>query len=327
LEWVQECIGAFGGDPDNVTIAGQSAGSEACLTLLTLAKARGLFRRVIAMSGALLPASEIADADAMASRAASMLKVACDRDGLGAVSPEVLLRAQPRLAGLGEGTGKRESFIDRLGSENNYLRPHVDGELIPILPFDALTAGAGSDIELLIGCTAEETNVAARILARWIGDAKLRQGLGNLGLKTPEIETYLKSGQGPHRRDVLGQAMTDQGFRAPVSRLAELRLGGPGSTYCYEFKWKSPRYLGLLGAIHCVDIPFAFNTLAAARVVVGKSPPTSLASEVHTAWTNFVTAGNPGWSHYEAPARAVMVFDSHSGVEHDPLELVRSLWP
>lgn len=112
-----------------------------------------------------------------------------------------------------------------------------------------------------------------------------------------------------------------------MSRLAELRAGRPGATYCYEFKWKSPRYFGLLGAVHCVDIPFAFNTLAAAKGLVGKSAPAWLAAEAHVAWTKFVSAGKPGWSRYEAPTREVMVFDSCSRVEHDPLALVRSLWP
>jgi para-nitrobenzyl esterase len=191
-----------------------------------------------------------------------------------------------------------------------------------------LAAGAGADVELLLGCTSEEANAAARIFARWIGDAKLRKGLGNLGLTPHQIETYLAELSAGHRRDVLGQAITDQAFRAPVNRLAELRTAGSGPTYCYEFKWKSPRYFGLLGAVHCVDIPFAFNSLAAAKKgIVGKSAPTSLASEVHAAWTNFISTGNPGWSPYAVPSRQVMLFDSPSMVAHDPLALVRSLWP
>jgi para-nitrobenzyl esterase len=328
LAWVQDCIGAFGGNPDNVTIAGQSAGSEACLTLLTLPKARGLFRRVIAMSGALLPASENADAGAIAQRAATLLKVSPDRDGLGAVPPDALLRAQPNLMRLGGTSGHKGSFIDRLGGENDYLRPNVDGDLIPTLPFDALAAGAGSDIELFLGSVSEEANAVARILARWIGDAGLRKGLGNLGLKAPQIETYLRDLNAGHRRDVLGQAITDQAFRAPVGRLAELRAASSSATYCYEFKWKSPKYFGILGAVHCVDIPFAFNALAAAKKgIVGGSAPASLASTVHSAWTNFIVSGKPGWSPYRAPRRDVMGFDSHSSVEHDPWAMVRSLWP
>jgi para-nitrobenzyl esterase len=328
LAWVQECIGAFGGNPHNVTIGGQSAGSEACLTLLTLPKARGLFRRAIAMSGALLPPNEISDAGAMAQRVATLLKVSPDRDGLGALPPEVLLGAQPKTIGLGGGGGQKGSFVDRLGEKNDYIRPYVDGDLIPNLPFDAVAAGAGSDVELLLGCTSEEANAVARILSRWIGDAKLRKGLGNLGLGAVQIETYISALKAGHRREVLGQAITDQGFRAPVSRLAELRGATSGSTYCYEFKWKTPRYFGLLGAVHCVDIPFAFNSLETAQKgIVGKSAPASLASKVHTAWTDFITSGNPGWSRYGAPTREVMMFDSQSRVEHDPLALVRSLWP
>jgi para-nitrobenzyl esterase len=229
---------------------------------------------------------------------------------------------------MGGGGGQKGSFIDRLGGKHDYLRPNVDGDLIPTLPFDALAAGAGADVALLLGCTSEEANAAARIFARWIGDGTLREGLGNLGLEPHQIEIYLAELNAERRRDVLGQAITDQAFRAPVNRLAELRADGSGPTYCYEFKWKSPKYFGLLGAVHCVDIPFAFNTLAAAsHGIVGKSAPASLASEVHAAWTQFIATGNPGWPRYVAPSRQVMVFDSRSGVHHDPLALVRSLWP
>jgi para-nitrobenzyl esterase len=315
LTWVQECISAFGGDPDNITLAGQSAGSEACLTLLSMPRARGLFRRVIAMSGSLSVGTELADADELAGRAAAALKVPLDQ--LGSVAPRALLDTQPKILGL-LGTPGRRSLVSQLGQKPAYLRPGVDGDLIPELPFDAVAAGAGSDVELLIGCTAQEANFVSRIFARWLRADTLRRGLGNLGLDADQIQAYLAAHGGIPRREILGQAITDRSFRMPVTRLATARCEAAAATYCYQFDWQSPAFLGVFGAVHGLDLLFAFNNLAEGRKGrLYKTAPDHLAETMHRAWADFVVTGDPGWPRYRPPSRPVMLFDTASTVSND----------
>ena len=308
LTWVQECISAFGGDPGNVTLTGQSAGSEACLTLLSMPRAHGLFQRVIAMSGSLSVGSEMADADELARKAAAALKVPLDQ--LGSVAPRTLLDIQPKIIGLLGAPGRR-SLVSQLGQEPAYLRPSVDGDLIPDVPFDAVAGGAGSDVELLIGCTAQEVNFVSRIFARWLRPDALRRGLGNLGLGSDEIDAYLAVHSGKPRREILGQAMTDRSFRMPVVRLAAARREAGAATYCYQFDWQSPAFLGAFGAVHGLDLLFAFNNLAEGRKGrLYKAAPDELAATMHRAWADFVLTGDPGWPDYRPPSRPVMLFDT-----------------
>lgn len=319
LTWVQECVSAFGGDPGNVTLAGQSAGSEACLTLLSMPRARGLFRRVIAMSGALPVGTEMADADELARKTAAALKVPLDR--LGSVAPRALLDIQPKIIGL-LGTPGRRSLVSQLGKEPTYLRPSVDGDLIGELPFDAVAAGAGSDVELVIGCTAQEANFVSRIFARWLPADGLRRGLGNLGLGPDQIQAYLAAHRGKPRREILGQAMTDRVFRMPVARLVAARAEAAAATYCYQFEWESPAFLGVFGAVHGLDLLFAFNNLAEGRKGrLYKTAPDVLAAIMHRAWADFVLTGDPGWPEYRPPSRPVMLFDTASTVTHDEAAL------
>jgi len=315
LTWVQECISAFGGDPGNVTLAGQSAGSEACLTLLSMPRAHGLFQRVIAMSGSLSIGTEIADADELARKAAAALKMPLDQ--LGSVAPRTLLDIQPKIVGL-LGTPGRRSLVSQLGQKPAYLRPSVDGDLIPDLPFDAVADGAGSDVELLIGCTAQEANFVSRIFARWLGADALRRGLGNLGWGPDEIDAYLALHRGSARREILGQAITDRSFRMPVMRLATARREAAAATYCYQFDWQSPAFLGVFGAVHGLDLLFAFNNLAVGRKGrLHKTAPDELAVTMHHAWADFVLTGDPGWPNYRPPSRPVMLFDTACTVAND----------
>ncbi|MHB8341180.1 MAG: carboxylesterase family protein, partial [Mycobacteriales bacterium] len=321
MGWVQECIAEFGGDPGNVTIAGQSAGSEACLTLLGLPAAQGLFHRVIAMSGAVSPREDYADIPAMTNAAARKLGVTADRAGLGSVPPSALLAAQKGIVG--------EFAISRrkLGGVAAYLRPTVDAELVPTYPLEAIAGGAGAGTALLLGVTAEEINAAARLSPHPLGQRDLETSLTRLGLGTQRCQDYLTEHAGRSRRQILGQALTDRSFRGPVARVAELRAATGAPTHSYEFRWRTPAWFGLAGACHCIDIPFAFAGAATeAKGPAAKYAPAELVATVHRACVGFVRDGNPGWPSYTSTRRTVMAFDLASGVVEDPWRLPRELW-
>lgn len=348
LQWVQECVHAFGGDPGQVTIGGQSAGGEAVLTLTSLPGAPALFRRAFAMSGGLPTTADSSGAaapESVTTRVAALLGVATDR--LAGVSPAELLAVQPKIVSMFGPPGRRRfNLVDSLAHESTYLRPHADGEVVPVRPLDALAAGAFGDGHLLLGCTSEEANAAARFTARWIGEPKLRTGLSHLGLDPDGTNRYLaarREGQGaagldrgrkpagPRRCEVLGQAMTDRLFRSNVGRVAELRAATGAPTWCYEFRQPSTAVFGLLGAVHCVDLPYVFDAPAGRKRLRGNEPgPRSeaarrLTNEVHGAFRDFVRTGDPGWPAYRPPSRPVRAFPG--SVEDDVFGLVRSLWP
>ncbi len=128
--------------------------------------------------------------------------------------------------------------------------------------------------------------------------------------------------------DILGQAMTDRMFRVPTDALCAARGAADGSSYLYQSAWRSSGMGGILGAAHCVDVPFAFDNLDASgvEVALGSEPPQALADQMHRAWVDFVTDGNPGWPAFGPESRPTMVFDLESGLTDDFLQLPRSLW-
>ena len=117
-------------------------------------------------------------------------------------------------------------------------------------------------------------------------------------------------------------------FRVPTEELCEARTGANGLTYLYQSAWRSPALGGVLGAAHCVDVPFAFDNLDASgvEVTLGLEPPQALADRMHRAWVDFVTDGDPGWPAFRLDTRTAMIFDDDSTVVNDPLCLPRSLW-
>jgi para-nitrobenzyl esterase len=312
LEWVQENISSFGGDPAKVTIAGQSAGSAACVYLLTTPRANGLFHRAICQSGVGDAGMTAETARDLGRRVANHLGVKPTRGELGRFTPMELMDAHAAL-------GIEQSF-DRGAPQ---FKPFVDGELVMSAPLTAVREGAGSDVDMIIGATSEEINgMRFRIDA---GEASHR--MEQMGLGAEEQSAYINHLGVADAHEAVGQAMTDYIFRLPAAKLLDARANASAKTFGYDFRWPSP--MSLAGACHCMDVPFAFDNLDADRVadgLHGPNAPQALADEMHRSWVQFVSEGDPRWPAYDLERRRTLVFDVPSTLVEDPLRVERDLF-
>ena len=330
LEWVRENIAAFSGDPGNVTIFGQSAGAMSVGTLLSMPRAEGLFRRVIAQSGGAHQVISAATARKVSGQLAEKLGVEATREAIATVPIDRLLQAQAQLkadlmAHPDPERWGREVVVSMLP-----WQPVIDGDVVPARPIDRIAAGAGAGIDLMVGSNLDESNfflVPTGAIEHITPDA-LVGAIAAYGLPVDEtLATYRAAHPGASAGELLSSIQGDRYFRIPALRLADAHATSPAATYMYEFAWRSPQFNGRLGACHGLEIPFVFDTLPdGADPLLGTKPPQQLAATMHAAWLAFATNGDPGWPRYDLTRRATMRFDTSSEVVDDPRVTERVLW-
>lgn len=320
LTWVRDAIAAFGGDPGNVTVFGESAGAMSIGALLAMPAACGLFHRAVLQSGAGHHALTAATASRVAGYAAQQLGTAPTRDALARVPAPDLLAVQTRLSAEAA-TAPDPGRWGEIAANGMVFEPVVDGVVLPTLPIEAADPPS---VEVMIGWNRDEHRLflvpGGRIDT--ITEPVLRSVVAAYGLPDGAVDAYRVERPEATAGEVLCDVMSDFFFRIPAVRLAE-RVA---QAHVYEFDWATPVLGGRLGACHALELGFVFDTLEASRGLVGDSPPQGLADAMHRAWVAFATTGDPGWTAYGA-ARHVLRFTADTAVtEVDPRAVTRELW-
>jgi para-nitrobenzyl esterase len=332
LRWVKDNIAAFGGDPGNITVFGESAGAMGIACLMVMPAARGCFHKAILQSGA---GSMMLSLDQAVEVSARLLETIGDSHDyartLRSLTAEQLLdyEMQMKLAMAGPGGVPRESVTS----------PVIDGEVIPDLPLQLARQGLAKDIPAIIGTNLDEWQMFAmmRTGGSEIDEAKVIRRLGRVvsaedaaSIVAAYREARAGRGEDASPAAVLSALNTDMMFRLPALDLIGAQRDNGQAAYNYLFTWKSPMWDGSLGACHGLEIGFVFGNRD--DKLCGTGPAADrLAECLQDAWLAFARRGDPSggsagrWPVY-GQDRLTMLLGERCGVKAAPYEEERRVW-
>ena len=318
LTWVRENITQFGGDPNTVTVFGQSGGGRKVATLLAMPSAKGLFHRAIIESGATLKLVERDQAIRVAR--ALMAKLGLNLSQV----RELQNLPVDRIMGAYFAT-TRSMNVDQMTSG---FSPTVDGKAVPRHPFHPTASDVSPSVPLMLGSTRTELTSSADAAAFSLSEdgllERIRALVGDAAARL--IDVYRKTNHGASPSDLYFLIASDHRYSAPVMKIAERRAAlGRGPVYLYYFRWETPINGGRLKSPHTIEIPFAFDNIERSRLTAESPDAQALADKVSDTWIAFARKGDPNthklphWPSYSAKDRSTMVFDNESTVVSDPL--------
>ena len=326
LRWLKSNIAKFGGDPENITIMGESAGSISVITLMSLPQAKGLFQKAIAESGSsnVLRTKE---------QAALLTKQFVQVAGVKNVAD--LRKLTPEQ--IGEINGKVAALIGIFASR--MYAPVIDGEVIPRDPLAAIQEGAAAGIPLLNGVNHDEFAYYIQYypiirtvpLGQFIAGTPQIQGKF-LGREADILAFYQKNNPPSAKIAAIPAFVTDLLFFVPHVRVSEAQ-SKHAKVWMYRFDWPS-RAQDYFGACHAIELAFVFKTFDSpfANEIVGPNPPMGLSDIMQDAWISFACTGNPDhkgmpkWPTYDTGRRATMLFNTECKVMDDPQPELRQLF-
>jgi para-nitrobenzyl esterase len=320
LGWVRENIAAFGGNPDNVTVFGESAGAGAVAALLVMPSASGLFRRAIVQSfpGTFFTPALAADITEAIAAAAGLPATA---EAFAATDPDRLAAASDTV-----GTGDHPRWAQASLTKVPFS-PVIDGEVLPTTPWQAIAAGSSRNVDLLTGHNRDEY----RLFLEFAGlRGKVTQemtdrvidgfvpGDGHKAYRTAYPEADAET--------LYELVFSDWLFRMPTLHLAQAHAAGGGKTFLYELVFDA----GPLGACHALDIPLIFGAADdLGRFLLGPEPSAAavaLGDLMRSEWTAFAATGDPGWQPYAPGRRMTRIYDAESDVAPYPEVASMHIW-
>lgn len=329
LEWVKDNIAAFGGDPNNVTIFGESGGGAKVSMLMNMPAAEGLFHKAIIQSGAVMDANTNVYGQALGQALLDTLGIETGNiEQLSNVEANLIFESQSSALEMVKDLAPKQPFAGNFS-------PTVDGIELPAFPFSGNPSAFISAIPLMIGTNKHEATFFP-FLASLKDDTKadFEKRISELyPEKANEVANAFYASYPDYTPgDLSFQLQTNEIFWNNTIRVADIKSVQQAPVYLYRFDWESQTVRNgvQLKATHAVDVPIIFGTYESLRGFVGPgNGPELMMKQMLPTWVAFAKSGDPNnasipeWPAYNTSSRQTMLFNLKSEVVSDPASAVR----